>query len=50
VNDLNLVARALLSSPGRPRWNPAADLNHNGVVDLADVLIVLQSLLDPDCW
>lgn len=49
VNDLTLVARALLSSPGRPRWNPAADLNHNGVVDLIDVLIVLQSLLDPHC-
>ena len=50
VNDLALVTRALFSSPGRPRWNPAADLNHNGVVDLVDVLIVLQSLLDPHCW
>jgi cysteine-rich repeat protein len=49
-NDLALVARAFLSTPGRPRWNPAADLNHNGVVDLGDLLMVLLSLLDPHCW
>jgi cysteine-rich repeat protein len=48
-NDLALVVRSLLSAPGRPRWNPDADLNHNGIVDALDVLIVLDSLLDPDC-
>jgi hypothetical protein len=48
-NDVVLVVRALFSTPGRPRWNPAADLNHNGIVDPFDLLIVLDSLLDPDC-
>lgn len=49
LNDLVLVARALFSTPGRPRWNPAADLNHNGIVDPHDLLIVLLSLADPQC-
>jgi hypothetical protein len=48
-NDVVLVARALFSTAGRPRWNPAADLNHNGSVDLIDLLIVLQSLADLEC-
>jgi len=44
-----LVARALFSTPGRPRWNPAADLNHNGIVDPIDLLIVLEARFDPNC-
>ncbi|GAG10591.1 unnamed protein product, partial [marine sediment metagenome] len=31
------------------RWNPAADLDQDGDVDLADLKIVITSLLDPDC-
>jgi hypothetical protein len=46
---LALVARALFSAPGAPRWNPNADLNHNGIVDPLDLLIVADSLLDPHC-
>ena len=49
LNDVVLVGRALFSTPGRPRWNPAADLNHNGIVDARDLLIVLHSLADPQC-
>jgi hypothetical protein len=44
-----LVARALFTTPGRPRWNPDADLNHDGVVDLFDLFIVTESLIDPGC-
>ena len=48
-NDVALVTRALFSSPGRPRWNPDADLDHNGVVDTTDLFIVVESLVDPHC-
>jgi len=47
--DVSLVARALGSSPGQPRWNPAADLNHNGRVELGDLFIVVRSSLDQTC-
>ncbi|MGH7787744.1 MAG: PQQ-dependent sugar dehydrogenase [Candidatus Binatia bacterium] len=40
---------ALFTEPGQPRWNPNADLTHNGRVDLIDLAILLDSLLDPDC-
>ena len=49
ANDIVLITRALLSMPGNPRWNPAADLNHNGIVDPLDLLIALLSLLNPNC-
>ncbi len=49
LKDVILVGRALFSTPGRPRWNPAADLNHNGIVDGRDLLIVLHSFADPQC-
>ncbi len=48
-DDVYRIAYALFSTAGRPRWNPAADLNHNGIVDPIDLLIALDSLLDPDC-
>ena len=48
-DDVCRVAYALFSTAGRPRWNPAADLNHNGIVDPVDLLIALDSLFDPDC-
>jgi cysteine-rich repeat protein len=49
VADVVAVTRALLSTPGRPRWNPAADINNNNIVDPIDLVIVLAQLLDPDC-
>jgi CSLREA domain-containing protein len=47
--DVRLVARAFGSSPGQLRWNPVADLNHNGRVDPHDLLIALRSSLDRTC-
>jgi cysteine-rich repeat protein len=49
ANDVRLVTIALFSTPGSPRWNPAADLNGNGMVDPIDLLIVLLMALDPRC-
>jgi len=49
LDDVARVVRALYSSPGNPRWNPAADINRNGTVDPFDLLIVLGSLSDDDC-
>jgi hypothetical protein len=49
ASDVVRIGCALFSTAGRPRWNPAADLNHNGIVDPEDLLIALNSLFDPDC-
>jgi hypothetical protein len=38
--DLVLLAQAYGSTPGSPRWNPNADLNNNGIVDLTDLVTV----------
>jgi hypothetical protein len=49
IRDVRLVVRAFGSRPGQPRWDSAADLNHNGRVDLGDLLFVLRSSLDGTC-
>jgi hypothetical protein len=49
ANDVLRVTLALFSTPGSPRWNPAADLNGNGMIDPIDLLIVLLMALDPRC-
>jgi len=41
--DLRLVARAIGSEPGSPRWNAAADVTTNGVVDNDDLHVVLRA-------
>jgi hypothetical protein len=40
--DVDILVKAFGSYPGHPRWNPAADVNNNGVVDLNDVVTVLM--------
>jgi hypothetical protein len=47
--DVSIVARAIFSQPGSKRWNPDADLNDDGRVDLLDLRIVISSLIDRDC-
>lgn len=42
IKDIHIVAIAYGTSPGDPRWNPAADLNHDGKVDIRDVSIVAK--------
>lgn len=40
IADVAMVAYALGSYPGHPRWNPDADVNDDGVVDIRDVVLV----------
>jgi parallel beta-helix repeat protein len=37
MRDIGLAARAFGSSPGNPRWNPAADINYDFKVDMRDI-------------
>jgi len=41
AKDVAAAAKAQPSSPGDRRWNPAADVNHDGEVDHHDVLLVV---------
>jgi len=34
-----MMASAFDSTPGTPKWNPNADLNNNGIVDIVDLSI-----------
>jgi hypothetical protein len=40
--DIDLIGDAFGSYPGHPRWNPSADLNSDGVVDMRDVGICVR--------
>jgi hypothetical protein len=41
MTDLITVLRAFGSTPGKPTWNPIADVDQNGRVDMTDVMVVL---------
>jgi len=47
--DALIVAKALGTRPGQPRWNPAADVNGDLRVDLRDLVIVARSLVEGGC-
>jgi hypothetical protein len=47
--DVSIVARALFTWPGRPRWNPVADIDDDGRVNLHDLFLVVRGLTSPDC-
>jgi hypothetical protein len=38
--DLSTVAAAFDAKPTDPRWNPTADLDNNGIVNITDISIV----------
>jgi len=38
IADLSVAALAFGSFPGHPRWNPIADLNKDGWVDISDIV------------
>lgn len=40
ILDIATVSAAFGSSPGHPRWDPIADLDNNGKVDIRDIAIV----------
>jgi hypothetical protein len=43
--DIIIVARAFLSYPGDPRWNPIADVNNDGFVDGRDIVLVARNFM-----
>jgi hypothetical protein len=40
--DVIIFILAFGSYPGHPRWNPAADVNQNGIVDLNDLVTLFE--------
>ncbi len=48
--DLWLITKALGSSPGSPRWNPACDLNGDGKINIQDLNIAFQNLGKTSYW
>jgi len=40
IRDLVLVRLAFGSEPGEPDWNPEADLNRDGIIDIIDATIL----------
>jgi hypothetical protein len=44
--DIRDIAKAALSfgrDLGHPRWNPDADMNHDGKVDMRDLVIIAKN-------
>jgi hypothetical protein len=37
MKDLEIMKAAFGSTPGKPNWNPACDLNGDGKVDMGDI-------------
>jgi len=50
VNELDLLIweEAIGSYPGHPRWNPVADVNDDGFVDVYDAILILTNLKKSD--
>ena len=42
IQDLAILEQAYGCRPGDLLWNPNADINGNGVVDLTDLVILAQ--------
>jgi hypothetical protein len=40
--DIAIAAAAFGSTPGSPRWNPAADVNKDHIVDLRDIALIAK--------
>ncbi len=47
--DVAAVARAMRTRPGDGRWNPRADFNGDGVIDVRDLAIARASVHDGRC-
>ena len=44
LSDLQGFASAYLSTPGDPNYNPAADFNQDGIVNLVDAKALMQNM------
>ena len=47
-NDLLIWADAMGSYPGHERWNPAADVDGDGFVDVYDAILILKNMRKSD--
>ncbi|MFD0616064.1 discoidin domain-containing protein [Paenibacillus sp. GCM10027629] len=45
VGDLAIVAAVYGKQEGQPGWNPKADVNHDGKVDIEDLAIIAKAIL-----
>jgi PKD repeat protein len=43
IKDIAIAALAFGSFPGHPRWNPAADVDLDGVVSIIDILLIASN-------
>jgi len=43
IKDLALFGKAFGSYPGHPRWNPAADIDGNGIINIVDGTIIAKN-------
>jgi hypothetical protein len=48
--DVVTVLKAFGSTPGKPNWNPACDINQDGKVDMTDVVVVLENFGKTANW
>jgi plastocyanin len=49
MQDVAIVLAALNTQPGDPGWNPAADINGNGIVTQADLALVINAMHNSPC-
>ena len=49
ARDVAATARAIPSTSGDQRWNADADANGDGVINVADLRLAIESFLDPAC-
>jgi hypothetical protein len=43
MSDIAIVARAFGSKPGSSNWNPNADINGDGIVNMKDIALVARN-------
>jgi hypothetical protein len=44
--DFYAASQAYLSTPEKPNWNPNADINNDGIVEMMDFFIMSQHYLE----
>jgi len=43
IQDVVVAAKAFSSYPGHPRWNPSADMNKDGIVNMIDIVLIVKN-------
>jgi hypothetical protein len=45
MSDAIILSGSYLAHPGDPNWNPNADINNDGIVDISDAIILSGNFL-----